>query len=259
MNKLTVIFTLGCLIGTISLPVRAQEETTGNITTFIKRNPICQVHNVIYEGTKMLLCSDGEMLLVQLQIRHPALQIRILMEGLSVSIDPTGKRKEKYILDFPAGNNMADNMMNVQGMDGQLGPQMSSDSHDRPDLMPLLRILNAQNAVFRMKGEIEKFGANKFVIEANKTESMVVYSCLIPIEPLLSEKRIKDVWTIGLYSINDIPSPSNFPDSDVTISSRSNRPQNNEAEAEDELLSILQNDIECWVSFSISEISSLNE
>lgn len=250
-----------CFFGWTSIPTRAQKEATDDIANFVEHNQICQAQNVIYKGTQLLLCSDGNMLLVQLQMLEPNLQMRILMGGLTISIDPTGKKKEKYSFVFPAGNSEVDRMLNMQNQEERFGSQMSSDSdsHDRPDLMPLLQALNAQGALFQIKGKTEKVGTNRFTIEANPSQGMVVYSCLIPLEPFLSEKKIKDVWTIGIYSGNNRPAPSDFPNSDMGGSPVPNGLPNHGSEAEADLLAILQNDIECWTSFSISEISSLNE
>lgn len=249
-----------CFFGWTSMPTRAQKETTDAIANFVKHNQICQAQNVIYKGTKLLLCSDGDMLLVQLQLLEPNLQMRILMGGLTISIDPTGKKKEKYSFVFPAGNSEADKMLDMQNQEEHFGSQQmspDSDSHDRPDLMPLLQALNAQSALSQIKGKTEKVGTNRFTIEANPSQGMVVYSCLIPLEPLLSEKKIKDVWTIGIYSANNRPTPNDFPNSNMGESPIPNGLPNHGAETD--LLTILQNDIECWTSFSISEISSLNE
>lgn len=146
------IFTI-LLILTFFLPqvVRSevQKDSVSTLQTFIKKNSRCWSKEVVYEGCNILLCSDGESLLVQFKILHPAIQMRLLMQGLTFYIDPTGRKKEKYSVILPSANDVKEQM---QMMEPQR-PSRDDAKMQRPDIRPLINSLSKYGAILDINGK----------------------------------------------------------------------------------------------------------
>ena len=82
------------------------KDSISVLQAFLEKNRQCWAKEIIYEGCSVLLNSDGESLFVQLKILHPALQMRLLMQGMTVSVDPTGRKKEKYQTVIPSATDV---------------------------------------------------------------------------------------------------------------------------------------------------------
>ncbi len=213
---------------------------------FTEANPTCLSRDIFQEGCHVVLCSDGELLFVQFNVPHPAIQMRLLMRGLTMYIDPTGKRKEKYSVVFPSAKEVQDKMQPM--------PQPeSAELQDigRPDISPLLDALIEYGTLFDEKGKSMSIRQDMFSISIDGDDDVLSYSVLIPIGRMLMEKKLSEEWSIGMYSqgnggMNIAPTNGNDAES-------LQRP------VDDDLRDTLNRDIETWTTFSFPYICTLND
>lgn len=228
-----------------------------NITwkSFIDGHPKCIKNDVVYEGCTLLVCSDGEYLFAQVNILHPAMQMRILMQGLTIYIDPTGKKKEKYAIVFPAASDVRD-MMNENI------PSADRQREERPDISPLINSLQGYGVVYDVKGKVSQIGKNMYSITLSEQKNMLSYSILIPICDMLNEKKLSKIWSVGLYSEGgqrdkegpgfEAHSTKRQPNMPMERGSASNDDQT-------EMRKIMSKDIVSWTKFSFEKVCSLND
>lgn len=218
---------------------------------FVNEHPKCMKNDIVYEGCNLLLCSDGEYLFAQFNILHPAMQMRILMQGLTLYIDPTGKKKEKYSIIFPSASDVRD-VMSVQT------PSVNGIREERPDITPLLQSLQAYGALYDVKGRTSTIDKNLYSIMLNEDKKALSYSVIIPIDDMLKERKLSQTWSIGIYSEggrrdNDGPGIERQP--------MGMRPENRKSMGDNQetMRKIMSKDIESWVKFSFEKICSLND
>lgn len=236
--------------------VKAEEP----LQTFIKNNPKCYSKEIFYEGCKVFLCSDGESLLVQFKVLHPAMQMRVLMQGLTFYIDPTGRKKEKYSIILPAAKEVKEQMLPMEPQN-----QRRDDMQmERPDIKPLIKALYKYGAILDINGKSNFINKECFAINLNETEESLIYTVLIPIEQMLEEKKLSDKWRLGLYSQGGKPDEGGPDFEDAPNFERRHTPRqrpNDGQRGQDEenkIRDILIKDIETWMDFSFSKICSLN-
>lgn len=238
-----------------------QKDPVSTLQAFIKNNSRCWSKEVVYEGSNILLCSDGESLLVQFKILHPAIQMRLLMQGLTFYIDPTGRKKEKYSVVFPSANDVKEQM---QMMEPQR-PSQDAANMQRPDIRPLINSLSKYGAVLDINGKSTFIDSGNFVISLDETNASLIYTVLIPVEQMLKEKKLSDKWRIGLYSqggkqgegdpgLGEGPGFGHGPND-----RRQQTEENKQMPDYEDMQKLLMKDIEEWINFSFSEICSLNE
>ncbi len=239
----------------------AQVDSLTALQTFINDNPMCWSKEVVYEGSSILLCSDGEELLVQLIIRHPAVQMRMLMQGLTFYVDPTGKKKEKFSVVLPSANDVREQMQMLE----QHSPDRDTTNMQQPDITPLLLSLSKYGAILDINGKSTFIDSENFAISLDMTDASLIYSVLVPVEQMLNEKKLSDEWCLGLYSqggqqgeggpgFADNPRPGGQQNGRrPPIDGSRQRPDDGNMRA------LLSKDIEEWIDFSFSEICSLNE
>lgn len=222
---------------------------------FINEHPKCIKNDVIYKGCTLLVCSDSEYLFVQLNILHPAMQMRMLMQGLTMYIDPTGKKKEKYAIVFPSASD-------VQNIMYENVPSASRLHKERPDIAPLINSLQEYGVVYNVKGKASSVNKEMYSITLNEKKDMISYSLLIPIGDMLNEKKLSQTWSVGLYSEggrrnNDGPGIEGR-----DMRRQSEMPMGQRGTPEDdqaEMQKIMLKDIVSWTKFSIEKACSLND
>lgn len=244
------------------LKAEEKQNLPTDLTTFVSKNKKCWVRNVIYEGTNLLLCSDGCHLFVQLQTIHPAIQMRLLMQGVTIYIDPTGKKKEKYAVIIPSANDVKDKMKPMQS--SQVGGSVNGNK--RPDIRPLVNCLSAYGAVFDVNGRSSLIPQNNFSIYIDEKNGNLIYSVLLPVEQLLKEKKLSEQWRLGIYTEGGRPDrggPEFDREGGPHMREKGDRqpksPRGQLKESDEDLRGLLKKDIEEWISFSFSTICSLNE
>lgn len=231
-----------------SLTLMAQESDT--LSIFLKENPNAVGLDVVYEGTKINLAADDDNLLVNLSIAHPALQMRFMMQSASIYVDPTGKKKKDYEIILPSA-------LDVKEALDSLNPDASKAiENTRPDILPLIRILNQKGAFFKIKNVARSLGFQRFYIELNQDEGVINYYILIPKTDLMRSPKLSNKWSIGIFSLNDIshmPSPE-----EGTGPGEGMLPPQIEGEDQSYIMELMQNDIRSWTKFSIDDVNNIN-
>lgn len=250
------------LFESTSIKAEREQNLPTDLTTFVSKNKKYWISNVIYEGTNLLVCSDGCYLFVQLQIIHPVIQMRLLMQGVTFYIDPTGRKKEKYAVIIPSASDVKDKMEPMQ-------PSQVSGSvngNKRPDIRPLVSCLSDYGAIFDVNGRSSLIPPKNFSIYIDENNDKLIYSVLLPVEQLLKEKKLSEQWRLGIYTEGGRPDRGGpefgregGPHMRDQGDRRSQSPREQLTESDEELRVLLKKDIEEWISFSFSTICSLNE
>lgn len=256
----------------VALPimVMSQEENTEQpltLTEYVDIHPNCLTQDVIYEGCTLKLNSDGEYLFGQFTILHPELQMRILMQGLHIYVDPTGKKKEKYSLTFPAASAVQDVMQHMAPPVGA----MDREENEIPDITPLVSALNEHGVEFEINNKKKYYKVDWASISVDPELHALTYSFIIPVEDLLKEKKLSDTWKIGMLSeggnqMGEGPGMGpGMGDPRMGPPTRGMNPPNGKERSRDsskstvDLRKMMMRDIESWTQFSFSEICSINE
>ena len=231
-----------------AVPATAQEKDT--LSAFIENHPNAVDFNVIHEGTKLNLSADDDYLLVNLSVAHPALQMRFLMQSVSLYLDPSGKKKKKYEVILPSAIDVRDELESAN-------PQAETvkDANARPDIRPLISALNKRGAEYKFEGGSLHLGYQHFYIELDAKNDLVNYYVLLPKEQLMQDRKLSDNWTIGIFSINDManmPPPEQGGEGGMM-------PPPMEGENQQDIQELMQSDIREWTSFSIDDVNNANE
>lgn len=236
------------------------EQPLMTLQDFTKTNPPCLKTEIVYDGCNLLLCSDGEYMFLQMGIQHPALQMRMLMQGLTFYIDPTGKKKEKYAILFPSAKAVEENMAIRQE------PYRQGQENDRPDIEPLLNALQNYGVYFDTNGKALRLSSLCHAISLDKTNGLLTYTVLIPISQMLLEKKLSKTWSVGLYSEGgqkgkDGPGLENGSGPENSFSPRNDSFTDSIDFTDDHnaLRKIMTNDIDTWIKFTFSEICLSNK
>ena len=225
----------------------AQEKDT--LSAFIEKNPNAVDFNIIYEGTKLNLSADDDFLLVNVSVAHPALQMRFLMQNLSLYIDPSGKKRKKYEVKLPSAFDVKDEIEAAI-------PRGDADREEnaRPDIRPLISALNRRGADVRHDGQNYHLGFQYFHIEHDRKNDVLNFYILLPKEMLLQDRKLAEKWTLGLFSINDfsnMPPPEQEGDGGMI-------PPPIEGGNQQTIQELMQSDIKEWVKFSIDDVNNAN-
>ena len=229
------------------LSVMAQEKDT--LAAFIEKNPNAIDINVIYEGTKLNLSADENYLLVNLSVAHPALQMRFLMQKVSLFIDPTGKKKKKYEVVLPSALDVKDEI--EAAIPHEAGDR---DENARPDIRPLISALNKRGAEYHHDKSTTHLGYQLFHIEHDRDNELLNYYILMPKEQLMQDKKLAEKWTLGIFSVNDLASmPQPEPGGGNEM-----MPPPMEGNDGQNIQELMQHDIREWVKFSIDDVNNAN-
>lgn len=248
MKKITYIvlmFFLSLVYGT------AQEKDT--LTTFIESNPNAVDFNIIYEGTKLNLSADDEYLLVNLSLAHPALQMRFMMQRASLYIDPSGKKRKKYEIVLPSAMDVKDELETPHALpDRQTMPSHNSGD-ERPDIRPLIGALNKRGAEYRCNGRNVHLSPQLCYIEHDRENELLNYYVLIPKMQLMSDSKLSEKWTLGIFSINNLASMPPPEQGEYGMMPPPMKGQDGQ-----DIQELMQSDIREWVKFSIDDVNNAN-
>ena len=242
-------FLLACLLST---PVRAQAQED-TLTTFIRENPDAVDFNVIYEGTKLNLSVDDEFLLVNLSVAHPALQMRFMMQRVSLFIDPSGKKKKKYEVVLPSAMDVKNELDEAHALPDRQAMPSSGSEEERPDIRPLIVALNNCGATYHCDGSDLHLSEQLFYIEHDRENELLNYYVLIPKHQLMQDKKLSDKWTLGIFSVNDFAS---MPPPDQEEGGMMPPPMG--GGDQQDFQELMQQDIRVWVKFSIDDVNNVN-
>lgn len=249
--------------------VFGQQDVTENklmsLSEYTQSYPKCVTQEVVYDGCTLLLNSDGEYLFGQFNILHPELQMRILMQGITFYVDPTGKKKEKYAIHFPAASAVEDIM-------SQMAPPEPGEDMEQgilPDIKPLVTSLARIGAEYDINRRHQTFDSTWSSINIDDSTHCLSYTFIIPVEQMLSEKKLSKTWKFGIYSEGGRPTNGG-----PGMSGREQGPgmrgpgiggpgivskRNENSNSKVDLRKMMMNDIEVWVPFSFDSICLLNE
>ena len=237
------------------------KEVKDTLQMFIDSNPYAVKVNILSEGTVAYLCADDDNLFVRLSVGNPQLFMRMLMQGFSLYVDPTGGKKEKYAILFPSAADVQEIMANFQP---NKDLSLEDSEFSRPDILPLINEVNKIGAVFDINGKLYTLSKYRSIIELETENETLNYYALIPKTKMMAEKRLSSEWSIGIYL--DTPSK------------KLEGPENNNRMIEpippiknkgDEIPSqmhtggadmdkIMRKKINTWSKFSIDEVNSVN-
>lgn len=243
------------------------EDDLMTLSEYSESYPKCITHEVIYDGCSLMLNSDGEFLFGQFNILHPELQMRILMQGITFYVDPTGKKKEKYALHFPAASAVEDVMFQMDP------PEPSEDMNEEvlPDIKPLIASLANAGVEYDINCKPQLFKHEWSSINIDDSTHCLSYTFIIPVEQMLSEKKLSNTWKLGLYSEGGRPSNGGpgmngiGPGMGVSgmrgpgMERKRNEKDNGNSNSKVDLRKIMMNDIEVWIPFSFEEACSLEQ
>ena len=234
------------------------EQAKDTLTTFIEKNPNAMDFNIIYEGTKLNLSADDEFLLVSLSVAHPALQMRFMMQRVSLYIDPSGKKKKRYEVVLPSAMDVKDELEGTVSLPDRQAAPPSDNQDERPDIRPLIGALNKRGAEYQSGGINIHLGQQLFYIEHDRENERLNYYVLIPKAPLMQDRKLSEKWTLGIFSINDF---SNMPPPDQEGGGGMMPPpmgsDSKSGQAQD-IQELMQQDIRQWVKFSIDDVNNAN-
>ena len=229
------------------------EQEKDTLATFIENNPNAVDFNIIYEGTKLNLSADDDFILVNLSVAHPALQMRFMMQRVSLYIDPSGKKKKRYEVVLPSAMDVKDVLdAAAQSHPNDQTTNPPNDQDERPDIRPLIGALNKHGAEFQSGGNNIHLSQQLFYIEHDRENELLNYYILIPKAPLMQDRKLSEKWTIGIFSINDFAS---MPPPDQEGGGMMPPPMGDDQQ---DIQELMQQDIRQWVKFSIDDVNNAN-
>ncbi len=228
---------------------------------FLEANPYAVEVNILSEGTAAFLCADDDNLFVRLSVGNPQLFMRMLMQGLTLYIDPTGKKKEKYALLFPSAEDVKAVMGGNQPVAGN-GPDDSGKS--RPDITPLISEMNKIGTVYDINGKSVVLDRMRTMIELDKENEALNYYALIPKQQMMSEKKLSSEWSIGIYlesPAGNLEGPQNGFGGRGQGPSFGNRNDNRPPQmrqGEVNIDKLMRKSINAWSKFLIDDVNNVN-
>ena len=238
-------FYIIAIILSLVTPSFSQERDSLNL--FLEKNTDAVDFNVIYEGTKLNLSADDDNILINLSVSHPALQMRFLMQPVSIYIDPTGKRKKKHEINLPSALDVKKDLEEIAPQDDE-----HIDRNERPDIRPLISALNKKGAVYKYLNLTYSLGYQRFHVEIDQDKDLLNYYVLIPKRYVMEERKLSSKWNLGIFSINDF---SNMPPTEMDGPMP---PASDEHGNEQEIQELMQSDIKQWIKFSIDDVNNIN-
>lgn len=183
-----ITFSLLCLLPIENLSA----QTDSIIGSFMQKNPKMMTIGILQEET-LLLATDANQLLVVLDVSNPQLLLRLVMQGFSIYVDPTGRQKEKHEIRFASA---AELDLEALGLDSRK-PEAMDSTNEKPNILPLIEPISQKGGCYTVN--------NKVVPDISCSMSLDVetdhlyYYMLLPVDRLLGEKKLKPEWSIGFY------------------------------------------------------------
>ncbi len=246
-----IIIATALLMSVISLSAQTSQNAD-TLALYLKDNPEALTFNVIHEGSNLRVSTDGVDLLICVSIANPSLQMRLLMQQTIIYIDPSGRHRKNYSVYLPSAISVRDELDSLRPDDIE---EQSPDI--RPDIMPLIQALNTNGAVFRANSKEFQLGYQRFYMEVDKGKELINIYVLLPMTELMQGKRLKDRWSIGLISNNDVghhPSPDMEENRPPLLPTEDSKLPDDT----DNIHEILQSNITSWTKFSIDDARNIN-
>ena len=233
-------------------PVKSKETSQGLLDQFLDANLKAIAVKILTEGTMAYLCADDDNLFVRVSVGNPQLFMRMLMQGLTIRIDPTGGQKNKHSILFPS----------ARYVQGGISGQTKESTNQRPDIGPLLGAMNKVGAVYNIKGKPQPMELSRSLIELDTENETLNYYILIPKGKMMEEKKLSSTWSLGLYlesPIGVLEGPRGDggmqgpPPQLGNIQGRPLQPSEDK-----EMEKLMKKKINVWETFSIDDVNSIN-
>lgn len=236
-----------------------------HIDTYTRQHPRCYSMNAINTGSKICLSTDNNYLLVQVNINNPMVFMKTLMQGVTIYVDPTGKKSTKYAVYIPSAADVQDRMKS-NAMNKSVG------QNERPDIDPLINAMNQKGAIFDVSGHPTLLKGNDlFKVSLNKNTETITYTMLLPLNSLLKQKGGKDVWSIGIKDrgqnavsqrapmMNEGPSRGNNSPRNGSMQGARNGEQHGRDSKTDakEIQKLMRKGLKQWMTFPFDKIINL--
>ena len=251
-TKILIVFS--CWL--IGLNYSHATELDDSLVVFLDNNPYAIEVNMLTEGTKVFICADDDNLFARISVGNPMLFMRMLMQGLTIYIDPTGKKKEKFAVFFPSAKDVQNVMNNYQPIQNA---QMSNE--EKPDIVPLITEMNKKGVVFDVNGKSCILHTNRYFIALNPENETVDYYVLTPIKQMMQEKKLSDMWSFGIYV--DTPSPEAegpkmLDEPNTRQKQEINSFPDRQRKSDKDINKIMKSKINSWIKFSIEDAFNIN-
>ncbi|MGN1157961.1 MAG: hypothetical protein ACI4TK_17445, partial [Agathobacter sp.] len=147
--------------------------------------------------TETLTLSYGEEhLLIVLSLSNPELLMRFIMEGFSIYVDPTHRKKEKYEFKIPGVS--AVDLESIKGHSE--GHTLEDSLQSRPDIQPLLSYIRQQGVLYSIGKKTGHNDACLLSLKLDTETDRLYYAILVPVSDMMNEKKLNGVWNIGISS-----------------------------------------------------------
>lgn len=185
-----------------NIQVIARQDST--ISDFMHRNPNVMKINILQDESLQMV-SDGNQMLLMLDVCNPHLLLRFVMEGFSVYIDPTGRKKEKYEILMPS---VADLDMGALDLKKEEGDNIEV-SEEKPNILPLMKPLCDHGILFTRNNKKIRSEELCFTMLLDVETDHLYYYILFPIDILMNEKKLSPEWSIGVFAPQvEMPDPN---------------------------------------------------
>lgn len=197
------LFLLSCFMFVVI--VCKANDNDSIIASFIETHPNSMSLSCLETETLTLSYGD-EQLLIVLSLSNPELLMRFVMEGFSLYVDPTHRKKEKY--EFKISGVSALDLESIKGHSESLTLEDSLQS--RPDIQPLLSFIRHQGVFYTIGKNTGIKDACCLSLKLDTEKDRLYYAILVPISDMMTEKKLNGMWNIGISSdIREEPSDRN--------------------------------------------------
>lgn len=181
---------------------------------FIKEKNLFTCQQMLSSGCTVCLLSDETSLFIQIQAKQPMVQMKMLMLGFTLFIDPKGKEKERYAINFPNAKDVKEEMIGLKT--DRINPRNSlinqpentknnSAQFERPDIRPLIAALNLKQVKLDDNGKIALLPLNCSNITLLEDKKEILFQVLIPVSFFLPKDLAIKSLSLGIYSENLAP------------------------------------------------------
>jgi len=178
---------------------------------FINEKNLFSCQKMLNSGCSICLLSDKTSLFIQIQAKQPMVQMKMLMLGFTLFIDPKGKKKERYAINFPNAKDVKEEILGLE-TDG-INPRMNQTKNiknnsvefERPDIRPLIAALNLKQVKPDDNGNIALLPLNCSNITLLENEKEILFQVLIPVSFFAPKDLAIKSLSIGIYSENTPP------------------------------------------------------
>lgn len=190
----------------------AADATFANLADYTSRHPRYTTKDVLDKTSNLRLSTDGVNVRIQLSVRDQTLQRRFLAEGISIYVDPTGKKNKTALVLFPAA--MPPHDAPRPPMDeAHDGPGRMADEDGAHDTdFPTISGERSHEMQTPPPGEspirpaLLVVGNDTIVIPANSAEiavddnSFLTFTAVLPVSLLLKDGKPAKKWQVGLFA-----------------------------------------------------------